>query len=87
MNRLEQFIRANPDHVDRIALAYEQQKFWHDKRRAHQMKHGYLTACMYEGTLYARGLITAKEFRRRVLFAVQQMRQQRGDRIAKPVLP
>ena len=87
MTRIERFCRDNTDAPDRIALAYYQMRFWEEKRRSHQMKHGFLSAAMFESKLRSAGKTTASEFKRRVRHAVYMMHQQDGSPLGKPVLP
>jgi hypothetical protein len=87
MNRIDRFRRENADAQDRIELAQYQMQFWEEKRRGHQMIHGYLRAAMYETTLRKRRLVSPQEYKRRIRQALYCIQHQKVDPLGKPVLP
>ena len=87
MTKIERFCQQNADAPDRIALAYEQMRFWEEKRRAHQMAQGYMTEAMYESRLRRDGIITGREFKRRIRVVLHQIALQKANPFGKPVLP
>lgn len=87
MTRIARFCQQNADSTERIALAYYQMRFWEEKRRAHQMVHGYLSEVFYESKLRKAHKSSASEYKRRVRFALRQIELQKANPLGRPVLP
>jgi hypothetical protein len=87
MTKIERFCQQNLDAPERIALAYEQMRFWEEKRRSHQMIQGTFSNLMFESKLRHKFFCGHAEFKRRLKVGLDCIARQKCDPFGKPVLP